>query len=94
MQGQKTLSLSYSIYLFLPYLFNDSQTVRSMIYFSKPLLYVMLICGDWSDWSHFHFIMPVMPDKAAFVSAVLLCVQLLLGNRYFTAPKAAPRGKE
>ncbi len=24
---------------------------------------------------HFHFIMPVMPDKAAFVSAELLCVQ-------------------
>ncbi len=32
----------------------------------------MLIC---TDWSHFNFIIPVMRDKAAFVSAVLLCVQ-------------------
>ncbi len=35
----------------------------------------MLICSDWSDWSNFHFIMPVMPDKAVLVSEVLLCVQ-------------------
>ncbi len=32
---------------FLPYLLNDSQTIRSTIHFSKPLLYVMLICSDW-----------------------------------------------
>ncbi len=58
------------------YLLNDSQRICSMINFSKPLC-VMLICGDWS---HFHFIMPVMPDKGAFVSAVLLCVQRYRGN--------------
>ncbi len=51
MQGQKTLSLSYNMHLFLPYLLNDSQTIRSTINFSKPLLCVTLICGDWSDWS-------------------------------------------
>ncbi len=36
MQGQKTLSLSYNMHLFLPYLLNDSQTIRSTIHFSKP----------------------------------------------------------
>ncbi len=70
---------------FLPYLLNDSQTIRSMINFSKLLLCMMLI------WSHFHFIMPVMPDKAVFVSAVLLCVQRYLRNSCFTA---LPSGKE
>ncbi len=51
-QGQKTLLFSYNMHLFLPYLLNDSQTILSMIHFSKPLL-CMLICGDWSDdcWS-------------------------------------------
>ncbi len=68
---KQTLSLSY-VHLFLPYLLNDSQTIRSTVNFSKPLLWVMLICGDWS---HFHFILPVNPDKAVFVSAVLLSVQ-------------------
>ncbi len=89
MQGKKkkTLSLSY-MHLFLPYLLNDSQTIRSTVNFSKPLLWVMLICGDWS---HFHFILPVNPDKTVFVSAVLLSVQHYWGNNYFTAPKAAPR---
>ncbi len=42
MQGQKTLSFSYNMHLF--YL------IRSTIHFSKPLLCVTLICGDWSDW--------------------------------------------
>ncbi len=42
--------------------------------FQTPL-YVMLICSDWSYWSHFNLILPVMPDKAAFSRAVLLCVQ-------------------
>ncbi len=88
MQGQKTLSLSYNMHLFLPYLLNDSQTIRLTIHFSKPLLCVTLICGDWSD---FHLISPVMPDKAVFVRAVLLCVQRY---GYFNAPKAAPSGKE
>ncbi len=38
-----------------------------LVHFSKPLLCVMLICGNWS---HFHYIMPAMTDKAAFLSAV------------------------
>ncbi len=38
--------------------------------------------------------LPVMPDKAAFVSAMLLYVQRYRGNRYFTTPKAAPSDKE
>ncbi len=37
MQGQKTRTFYYNIHLFLPYLLNDSQTIRSMIHFSKPL---------------------------------------------------------
>ncbi len=48
MQGQKTLSFSYNILFFLPYLLNDSQIIRSTMNFSKPLLCVTLICGDWS----------------------------------------------
>ncbi len=69
MQCQKRLSLSYNMHLFLPHLLNDSQTIRLMINFSEPLLCVMLICGDWSNWSQYHFIMPVMPDKAVFVQS-------------------------
>ncbi len=38
--------------------------------------------------------MPVMSDKAGFVKTVLHCVQRYRGNRYFTAPKLAPSGKE
>ncbi len=34
MQGQKTLSVSYNMHLFLPYLLNDSQTIRLRINFS------------------------------------------------------------
>ncbi len=48
--------------------------IRSTLNFSKPLICVTLICGDWSDWSHFHLIMPVMPDKVAnccFVYSVI-----------------------
>ncbi len=48
----------------------------------------MLISGDWSDWSHFHFTMLVMPYKEAFASTVLLCVQQLTEETaIFTAPK-------
>ncbi len=61
-QAQKTLSYSYNMHFFLPYLLNDSQTIRSTIHFSKPLLCLTLICGDRS------------------IS--------------FSAPKAAPSGKE
>ncbi len=35
-----------------------------------------------------------MPDKAAFVSAVLLCTAVTGETDIFTAPKAAPSGKE
>ncbi len=35
---------------------------------------------------------PVMPDKPAFESSVLLCVQRY--QVFFYAPKAAPSGKE
>ncbi len=85
MQGQKHF-LSYNMHLFLSYLLNDSQTIRSTIHFSKPLC-VTLICGDWSNWSHFHFIMPVMPDKA-----VLLCVQRYRETAILRS-KAAPSAK-
>ncbi len=84
MQGQKRHSLSY-MHLFLPYLLKNSQMIRSTIHFSKPFLCVTLIGSDWSDWSHFNFIMPVMPDKAVFVSGE---------TAVFTVPKAAPSGKE
>ncbi len=83
MQGQKTLSLSYNMHLFLLYLLNNSQTIR-LRHFSKPLLCVTLICGDWS---HFHLISPVMPDKAVFVSTVLLCVQRYRGTAILTLQK-------
>jgi len=78
--------LSYNMHLFLL----NSQTIRSMIHFSKPLLCVTLICGDRS---HFHFISPVMPDKAAFVQ---FCFVYSFNGEtaIFTAPKAAPSGKE
>ncbi len=36
------------MHFFLPYLLNDSQTIRSTIHFSKPLVCVTLFCGDWS----------------------------------------------
>ncbi len=76
MQGQKTRSLSYNMHLFLfLYLLNDSQTIHSKIHFSKPLLCVMLICGDWCDW--------LISFKTVFVSAVLLCVQPLPGKQLF-----------
>ncbi len=47
-RSKRTLSFSYNMHLFLPYLLNDSQTIRSTIHLSKPLLCVTLICGDWS----------------------------------------------
>ncbi len=75
---------------FLSYLHNDSQTIRSTIHFSESLLCMTLICSDWSDWWLVDFIMPVMSDKAAFVSAVMFWVQRYRGNCYFTAAKAAP----
>ncbi len=86
-QGQKTHSLSYYMHLFLPYVLNDSQTIN----FSKPLLCAMLIC---CDWSHFNFITPVTPDKAAFVSAVLLVYSITRETSIVTALKAAPSGQE
>ncbi len=74
-RSKNTFILIMCIYFYL-----TCSTIRSTIYFSKPLLCVMLICDDWS---HFHFIMPVMSDKAAFLSSVLLCVQPLPGKLLF-----------
>ncbi len=34
------------------------------------------LSSEMCRW-HFHFILPIMPDKAAYMSAVLLCVQPL-----------------
>ncbi len=82
MQGQKTLSFSYSMHLFLPYLLNDSQTIRSTIHFSKPLLCVMLIYSDWSDW--------LISFKAE--SSAALCTAVTGETAIFNAPKAAPSG--
>ncbi len=82
MQGQKTLSFSYNMHLFLPYLLNDSQTVRSTIHFSKPLLCVMLICGDWSDW--------LISFKAEHSVVYSVTGETAIVN----APKAAPSGNK
>ncbi len=65
------------MHLFLPHLLNDSQTIRSTIHFSKLLLCVTLICGDWS-----------ISFKAVFVSArdgsgEHSSVQPLLGKQLF-----------
>ncbi len=46
MQGQKSLALSYNMHLFWPYLLNDSQTIRPMIHFSKPLLCVTTVANS------------------------------------------------
>ncbi len=94
MHGQKSLLLVYNVPSFLPYFLNDSQTICSTIHFSNPLLCMTLICDDWYDLLLVDFIMPVMPDKAAFVSAVLLCVQPLPGKPLFYCSKAAPSVKE
>ncbi len=85
MLGQKTLSLSDNMHSFLPYLLNDSQTIRSTIYFSKSLLCVTLICGDWCDWSHFHFIMPV-PDKQVLWAQCCFVYSVTGETAIFTAP--------
>ncbi len=67
MQGQKHFNfLIICIYFYL---------ICSMINFSKPLLCMTLICGDWSDW--------LISFKAVFVSTVLLCVQPLPGKQLF-----------
>ncbi len=76
-----------NMHLFLPYLLNDSQTIRSMIHFSKPFLCVTLVCGDWSDWS--------ISFKAVFVivSSADLCTALPGKRLFFNAPKVAPSGR-
>ncbi len=75
--------------LFLPYLLNDSQTIRSTIHFSKPLLCVTLICGDWSDWSisfkAFDFI---------FVSQCCYVYSITMETAILNSPKAAPSGNK
>ncbi len=70
MQGQKTLSFSYNMHLFLPYLLNDSQTIQSAINFSKLLLCLTLICGDWSISFPFHNKSSVCERSAALCTAL------------------------
>ncbi len=81
MQGQKTLSFSYNMHLFLPYLLNDSQTIHSAINFSKPLLYMTLICSDWS--------ISFKAERSA-----TLCPALPGETAIFNAPTAAPSGNK
>ncbi len=59
-----------------------------------------------NDGCHFHFILHVMSDKAAFVGGALLCVQRYCGNRAelcfvysvtvetSLSPTAPPAGRE
>ncbi len=49
MQGQKNTFIVLKYAFIFSFFAHDSQTVRSKIHFSKPLLCVTLICGDWSD---------------------------------------------
>ncbi len=44
-------------------------------------------------WCHFHLILHIMSDKAAFVSRALFCVQRYQGNLEL-APTAPPAGRE
>ncbi len=87
MHGQKTISLSYNVHLFYPYLLNDSQTIRSTMNFSKPIL-----CRDatlrWLVW------LVSFSLHHAIMRAVLLCVQRYRGNRYFTAPNTVHSDKK
>ncbi len=72
MQALKTLSFSYNMHLFLPYLLNDSQTIHSTIHFSKPLLCVTLICSDWSilfKAEHSVTLCTALPGKQIFLSS-------------------------
>ncbi len=43
---------------------------------------------------HFHFILHVMSDKAAFVSGALFCVQRYQETSSSPAPTAPPAGRE
>ncbi len=78
MQGQKTLSLFYNMHLFL---YNDSQMIRVTIHFSKPLLCVMLICGDWSISCPFHNKSSIYERSAALFTAVTGKTAILLLQR-------------
>jgi len=87
-QQQVTLEFSYNMHLFLPYLLTDSQMIRSMIHFSKPLICVNLICGDCSDW--------LISFKAVvvIVSSADLCTAVTGETAIFNAPKEAPCGNK
>ncbi len=78
----KNTSFSYNMHLFLPYLLNDSQKVHSTIHFSKPLLCVTLICGDWSDW--------LISFKAEHSVVYSVTGETAIVN----APKVAPSGNK
>ncbi len=77
MQGQKTLLFSYNMHLFLPYLLNDSQTIRSDINFSKPLLCVTLICGDWSISFNAVFVIVSSADFYCLWAVLILLLFLM-----------------
>ncbi len=79
------LCLIMCIYFFLTCSTTPKRFAQRWI-FPNQSFAVTLLCGDWSDWSHFHYIMPSW--------AVLLCVQRYRGNRYFTAPNAVHSDKE
>ncbi len=75
----------YFTFLTLPY---------TLLFFQTPPL-----CDANRRWLvrfvSFHFIMSIMPDKAAFVSAVLLCVQRYRDKHYFYRSKRGTySGKE
>ncbi len=95
MQGQKTLSLSYTMHTFFTLLAqrlpNDSLNDS---FFQTPHLRDANL--RWLvDLSHFHFIMPVMQCLIKQHLWAQCCfVYSVTGETYFTAPKAAPSGKE
>ncbi len=72
------------MHLFLPYLLNDSQKIHSTIHFSKPLLCVTANLRCLVDWSYLHFIWQIR----------FVVYRVTLETASFTAPEAAPSGKE
>ncbi len=81
MQGQKTLSLSYNMHLFLPTQRLPNDSLNDSFFQTPPLRDANL---RWLvDWSHFHFIMSVMSDKVVFVECSAALCTALPGNRYF-----------
>ncbi len=90
MQGQKTLSFSYNMHLFLPYFLNNSQTIHSAIHFSKALLCVTLICCDWSIGLLYHLVSRVILIKQCLWVQCCFVYSVTGETAIFTAPKVAP----